>query len=99
MLGGQEIETVLRAVEIAFAEEPAGADRDLRLNHVVAGAQRITIRIEKGQNTCTLVGLQKMPTNREKSQSSAHQVEKRTQPEPANQYHAEKDNAKNNSGA
>ena len=55
VLRGQEVEPVLRAVQKAFAEEPPRADRDLRLNDVIARAQRIAIGIEKGQDAVALV--------------------------------------------
>ena len=44
MLLGQEVELVLRAAQVALAVQLAGADGDLRLQDVVAGAERIGLR-------------------------------------------------------
>jgi hypothetical protein len=41
LLLGQEVQVPLRALQEALAPEPAGAQRDLGLDDVVAGAQRV----------------------------------------------------------
>jgi hypothetical protein len=44
---GQVVEVALRALAEALAEQPARADRDLRLGDVVAGSERIALRGER----------------------------------------------------
>ena len=48
---GRKLEMRLGALHEALAEEPAGADRDLRLQAVIAGAQRIVLR-DRGRCRC-----------------------------------------------
>ena len=59
MLFGQKIEPVLRAVQKTFAKNLARADGDLRLNDVIAGAERVAVGIEKGQNAIALILFEK----------------------------------------
>src|SRR6202162_5764482 len=47
---GEEFELCLAAVHPALAEHAAGADRDLRLDDVVAGAEWIGLRVEKHEH-------------------------------------------------
>ena len=54
----QELQLCLAAVEIALAEHAAGTDGDLRLNDVVAGPERIGLRIEKCQHALALIVVQ-----------------------------------------
>ncbi len=61
VLLGQEVELVLRAVQVALAAEHARADGDLRLDDVVAGAERVGLRIEEGQQALLLVRLEVAP--------------------------------------
>ena len=48
----------LRPVQKALAENAAGAERDLGLGDVEAGAERVRRRIEEGQQPVLLIGLQ-----------------------------------------
>src|ERR1700678_2270582 len=57
----QEFKLRLAAVHIALAETPARADRDLRLDDVVSGAQRVVFGIEEGQYALPLVIVDEMP--------------------------------------
>jgi hypothetical protein len=54
----------LRALQEALAEHAAGAERDLRLDDVVAGAERIALGIEEGQHPLLLVVVQRLPGER-----------------------------------
>src|ERR1700731_5108695 len=54
----------LAAVEKTSAEETAGAERDFRLQNVIAGAERVALRIEKGIDPVLLVIAEKMPPGR-----------------------------------
>ena len=45
----------LAPLEIAFAEEAAGADRNLGLGDVVARAERIVLRVEEDQDAFALI--------------------------------------------
>ena len=55
---GQELQLRLAAVEIALAEHAAGADRDLRLDDVIAAAERIALRVEERQHALPLIVVQ-----------------------------------------
>ena len=48
----------LRALQEALAPQPAGAQRDLGLDDVVAGAERVALRIEEGGDPRPLVVVQ-----------------------------------------
>ena len=58
---GQEFELRLAAVHPALAEHAAGADGDLRLDDVIAGAERIGLRIEEREHALALVVVQEAP--------------------------------------
>src|SRR5882762_2363159 len=58
---GEEFELCLAAVHPALAEHTAGADRDLRLDDVVAGAEWIGLRVEKHEHALALVVVHEAP--------------------------------------
>jgi hypothetical protein len=58
---GQELQLRLAAVHPALAEYAARAERDLALDDVIAGAERIGLWIEEGQHALALVVVQEMP--------------------------------------
>src|SRR5581483_11473154 len=89
VLRRQKVEAVLRAVEKALAEEPPRADGDLRLNHVIAGAERIAIGIEKSEDAVALIGFEKMPRDRQERETRADQKSERSKAQPAHQNHAD----------
>ncbi len=60
----QEIKLVLRALQVALADQPARTDGDHRLQDVIAGAQRILRRIEERQDAPLLVIVHEMPRQR-----------------------------------
>src|SRR5207237_8462211 len=58
VMGGEEVELRLRPLFEAFAVNAAGADRDFRLRHLVAGAERIARGIEENRDALALIWLQ-----------------------------------------
>src|SRR5699024_12443494 len=58
---GQKVEVALGAIEPALAEQTAGADRDLALNDVIAGACRIARGVEEGQHALLLIAMHVEP--------------------------------------
>jgi hypothetical protein len=52
---GHEAELALQTVQPALSEQPARADRDPCLEHVVSGTQRILVGIEKDLEPAPLV--------------------------------------------
>src|SRR5712692_4557381 len=58
---GQKIKARLSCFEHALAHASARADCDLRLDYVIAGAERIGIGIKKTRDPFSLVGLQEAP--------------------------------------
>ncbi len=70
LLLGQEVEVALRALQEAAAGDAAGAERDLRLQDVVAGAQRVAVRVEEGQHAALLVVVQQeLPGQRDRGEA------------------------------
>src|SRR5215469_13067045 len=65
LLFRQKAQMALAAVEKASAEKTARTQRDLRLQNMIAGAERIALWIEKGVDTVLLVGAKKMPAGRQ----------------------------------
>ena len=61
---GQELELRLAAVHPALAEHAARADRDLRLDDVIAGAERVALRVEQRQHALALVVVHEVPGDR-----------------------------------
>ena len=57
----QEFELRLAAVHVALAEHAARADRDLRLDRVIAGAERVVLRVQEREHALPLVVVQEMP--------------------------------------
>ena len=62
VLLGQEIELALGAEQEALAGHAARAERDLRLGDVIAGAQRILLRVEEDLDAAALVVVQPRST-------------------------------------
>ena len=58
---GKEFELCLRAVGPAFAKQSPGADGDLGLDDVVAGPQRIAVRVEQREHALLLIVLHEIP--------------------------------------
>src|SRR5438309_5939280 len=52
---GKILKVALTTVEKALSPDPAGPDRDLRLGDVIAGTERVTVRIEEGLDALLLV--------------------------------------------
>src|SRR5262249_17932414 len=64
LLFRQKAQMALRAVQKALAEQTSGAERDLRLQNVIAGAERIALRVEKRIDPVLLIIAQEVPTCR-----------------------------------
>jgi hypothetical protein len=77
----------LGAVEPALAEQAARADRDLRLDDVVSGTQRIRFRIKKGQHAATLVIVHEVPQHGRGRRSQRTKEHDQAQAQPSKQYH------------
>ena len=60
----QEIELALGALHEAFAEHAARTQRDLGLQDVIAGAERIAAWIEEGQDAVALIIFEEWPGQR-----------------------------------
>ena len=69
-------------VQEALAEQPARAERDLRLQDVIAGAERIALRIEEGEDAVLLVIVQELPGDRDRRghrrARTTHEIHSRT---------------------
>src|SRR3546814_2144432 len=68
LLFRQEVQVALSALHEAFAGEGAGAEADHRLQRVIAGAQRVVLRIEERQHSVLLVVVQELPDDRPRCQ-------------------------------
>ena len=72
----------LAALQEPLAEQPAGAERDLGLGDVIAGPERVALRIQKGQDPLLLVGAHKLPADRHGSERDADQGQELPDPDP-----------------
>ena len=61
VLLGQEVQPRLGALHVAAAGEAARAHGDLRLGDVVAGAERVGVGVEEGEDAAELVVLDELP--------------------------------------
>src|SRR5262245_46518157 len=64
MAGWQEFQLVFRSVKHTFAEKADLNDFNFRLSNMIFLANRISLGIQKSQNTFLLVWLQNKPRNR-----------------------------------
>jgi hypothetical protein len=69
----QELQLSLAAVHPSLAEHAARAERDLALNDVIAGAERIVLRVEEGQHALALIVVQHVPAGEGGAHSQQHQ--------------------------
>src|SRR5690606_39765409 len=70
---GQVVQVRLRALQPALAGQAAGADRDLRLDDVPAGAQRIRLRVQEGEDAVLLVRLEHPEPRRRRGRREARE--------------------------
>ena len=86
---GQEAQLALRPLHVAAAGELPGAHRDLRLPHVVAGAQRVVGRGEEGQHALALVVLHaEVPDQRRGDERRDDRADQQARPHAGDQEHA-----------
>ncbi len=65
----------LAAVQPTLAEQPAGSDRNLGLNNMVAGAQRVAFRIDERQYALLLIiEHDDIPENRQRNERGEHRA-------------------------
>ncbi len=77
----------LRAVQEALAEEPARAERDLRLQDVIAGAERIVLGVEKGVDAVALVFPHMAPDQRQRAACRGDDEAEFPQPDAGEEEH------------
>jgi len=94
MVLGQEVQLTLCAAEKPLAKEHARANRNLRLDDVIARAERIDVRIHKHHDAHFLVILEKMPKHRHRCKSRGEDAKEKAQSYPRRKDHAEKDRQK-----
>ena len=86
----QEAQLALRPLAVAAAGELARADRDLRLPHLVAGAQRVGVGRQEGEHALLLVRLHpqapdQQPATRQTAERGRSRIRSRT---PRDQQHS-----------
>ena len=85
---GQEFELALRAVEQALAEHAARADRDLRLDDVIAGAELVRFRIEQREYALLLVLVEHvLPGEPGRGRASRRQAEHHAELQAGHDHH------------
>ena len=88
----QEIKLRLGTVRPAFAGHAAGADGDLRLDHVVAAAERVGFRIEEDADAVFLVFAQGvLPHERQADAGQCPETEDPAPRNPSQQNHRHSD--------
>ena len=84
----QEFELALRAVEQALAEYAAGADGDLRLDDVIAGAELVRFRIEQREYALFLVFVEHIvPGEPGRGRASRRQAEHHAELQAGHDHH------------
>src|ERR1700680_3560074 len=61
---GQKIQPRLRPLQKSFAHRAAGPDRDFILDYVIAGSERIGLRIDEANQALALIRLEIVPAER-----------------------------------
>lgn len=64
MVSRKEIQSYLSALEKPFPKETSGTDGNGGLNYVITCAGRVSVRVDKGQDTSTLVVFQTQKNTR-----------------------------------
>ena len=59
----------------ALAHQPARADGDLRLEDMVAGAERVALGVDQGQHALLLIIMQPLPDMRQYDDDPDHRAE------------------------
>ena len=95
----KELQPVLAALKIPLAPETAGADGDLGLHHVVAGAERVRLGIHEGPDAGLLVGFQKLPPNRQRGNGREAEVEQRPHAQSGHDHDGHGDEEDQHGGA
>ena len=94
MVLGQEVQLTLRPAEQPLPEEQPGANRNLRLDDMVARTERVDIRIHEDHNAHLLIVLQKMPEYGHRCKSESEDTEENPQANARDEHHAEEDRKK-----
>ena len=95
----QKVQLALRSVEEPFAKEHTRPDGDFRLDDVVAGAQRIDIRIHEDHDAHFLIIFEKMPEHRHGGKSGRKDSSEQPQSDSRNENHAEENRHEDERGA
>src|ERR1700722_13300804 len=85
----QKLELRLTAVHITLAEQPALADGDLRLDDVVAGAERVVFGLQEGEYALPLVVVNEMPGRHGGAPQQGYRNQNDPQLQPGKQHHDE----------
>ena len=91
MLLGEELQPVLAALKISLAPETARADGDLGLDDVVAGAERVRLRVHEGPEAGLLVRLQELPPGRQRGDGGEGEVRQGAHAQPGHDHDAHGD--------
>ena len=94
MVLGQKVQLTLCAAEKPLAEEHSRANRNLRLDDVIARAERIDVRIHEHHDAHFLVVLEKMPKHGHRRKSRGEDAKEKAQSYPRRKDHAEEDRQK-----
>src|ERR1019366_2163464 len=81
----QKIQPRLRTFQKSLAEWASGADRDFRLDDVVAGAERVGLRIYEADHALALVRLEIVPAQRSRQHRGYRQHQHRAQIQAAHE--------------
>src|SRR5208337_3569693 len=85
----QKLQLRLASHHVALAEHAAGADRDLGLDDVVAGAQRIVFGIQECQYALALIVMNEMPGGPGSAAEHRYRYQYDSKLQPSQQQHDE----------
>src|SRR5438477_191443 len=83
VLDRKEAELALRARAESFPGEPARADRDLRLPHLVSGAENVRLRVQEGTDSRLLVVREDEPADPRQERDRQHERDPGPRGQPA----------------
>ena len=90
----QKVQLALRSGKPALAQEAAAANRNLRLNNVVAAAKGVKLRVQENADTVLLVILKNQPEYWQQSDKRQAKTEKPFIFKAADKNHADKNRDK-----
>ena len=99
LLLGQEVQVTLRALQEALAPHAAGAERDLRLDDVVTGAERVAFGMQEGVDPGALIVMQVAVSDLGRERDRSRHEQELPPPHSRGEEHRGADDARDDGGS